>query len=460
MWDDTIAAIATPLGEGGIGIVRVSGPEAMGIAGRLFQSASGANWRMKGSHRLFRGRVVDPANGRLVDEILLGVMRAPHTYTREDVVEFNCHGGIVAVRRVLELALSAGARLAAPGEFTRRAFLNGRIDLAQAEAVIDLIRARTDTGLEVAAGQLTGRLSRRVRQLQDELLGLVARVEASIDFPEEDAGFNSADDLECGLADLIDAVARLIRQAETGRVYREGISTVIAGRPNVGKSSLLNALLDENRAIVTDIPGTTRDVIEEVLNVRGIPLRLADTAGLRETADKVEKAGVERARELLQQAELVLLVIDAGAGLTDADRELIKLAGHKKGLILINKSDLGGAAVITEQLREMDSKPVLSVSARFGTGLEQLLDAIGNLVLSGAVAPAGDLLVSNVRHQDALKRCLNHLKAARLSLAGHMPVDLAAIDLREAWEALGEITGTAVSEDIIDRIFSDFCIGK
>jgi len=461
MLGDTIAAVATPLGEGGIGIVRVSGPLALDIAARLFQSAAGLDWRNCGSHRLFYGRVVDPADGRVVDEILLGVMRAPHSYTREDVVEFNCHGGMVALRRVLELVISCGARPAGPGEFTKRAFLNGRLDLAQAESVIDLIRARTEAGLHVAVAQLSGRLSRLIDELQDKLLGVLARLEAAIDFPEEDVEFVSAGDLRADLARLVRDVSALVEQAEVGRVYREGISTVIAGRPNVGKSSLLNALLRENRAIVTEIPGTTRDVIEEVLNVRGIPLKLADTAGLRETGDPVEKIGVERSRALLRRADLVLVVLDAAAGITAEDREILEQVRDKKGLVLINKCDLGDAASLSERLKKLvDDKPVLIVSALHGTGLDRLADAIAQLVLGGGIGAGDELLVSNVRHKSALQSCLFHLREVERSLNEGLPVDLLAIDLRAAWEALGEITGTTVSEDIIDRIFSDFCIGK
>ncbi|MCL6557309.1 MAG: tRNA uridine-5-carboxymethylaminomethyl(34) synthesis GTPase MnmE [Firmicutes bacterium] len=461
MLNDTIAAIATPLGEGAIGIVRVSGPDAINIASKLFVSRTGVDWRRQGSHRLFYGLVVDPANGQPVDEVLLGVMYAPRTFTREDVVEFNCHGGIVPLRRTLELVLQHGARLAEPGEFTRRAFLNGRLDLAQAESILDIIRAKTEAGLQVAMSLLAGELSSRVHAFQDQLLGLVAQVEASIDFPEEGIEEATREELIQAVRTIIDQLEELLRQARYGKVYREGLRTVIVGRPNVGKSSLLNSLLREKRAIVTEIPGTTRDIIEEVVNIRGIPIRLADTAGLRKTDDVVERIGVERSRELVKMADLVLVVLDASTGLTDEDRSVLELVRGQKGIILVNKSDIGdGQALAREVERLAPDKPVKVISVKTGEGLGQVEEAIEQMVLGGQAVASELPLVSHVRHKQVLARCHEHLQEVQRALCAGENLDLVAIDLRAAWEVLGEITGTTVAEDIVDRIFRDFCIGK
>jgi tRNA modification GTPase len=459
--DDTIAAIATPLGEGAIGIVRVSGPEAIAIAEKIFVSRTGVDWRRQGSHRLFYGLVVDPDTGQPVDEVLLGVMYAPRTFTREDVVEFNCHGGIVPLRRTLELVLQHGARLAEPGEFTRRAFLNGRLDLAQAESILDIIRAKTDAGLAVAMSLLSGELSSRVRRFQDQLLGILAQVEADIDFPEEDIEVASREDLKISVLALMGDLEELIHQARFGKVFREGLRTVIVGRPNVGKSSLLNALLREKRAIVTEIPGTTRDVIEEVVNIRGIPVRLADTAGMRDTDDIVERIGVERSRELVKAADLVLVVLDASTGLTSEDRAVLELVEGQKGIVLINKSDIGDGEGLARQVADLyPDKPVEVISVKTGYGLSKVEEAIERLVLGGQATASQMPLVSHVRHKQALVRCHEHLQEVLRALSAGENIDLVAIDLRAAWEALGEITGDTVAEDIVDRIFQDFCIGK
>lgn len=461
MLNDTIAAIATPLGEGAIGIVRLSGPQALEIAEKVFVGRDAGRLREQGSHRLHYGFVVDPESGEKVDEVLLTVMLAPRTYTREDVVEINCHGGIVPLRRVLELVLRQGARLALPGEFTKRAFLNGRIDLAQAESVLDVIRAKTEAGLRVALSQLAGELSARVRGFQDRILGLLAHVEASIDFPEEDIEELTREEMDREVRQMLGEVGRLLQQARYGKVYREGLRTVIVGRPNVGKSSLLNALLRERRAIVTEIPGTTRDVIEEVVNIAGIPIRLADTAGLRATDDVVEKIGVERSREAVGLADMVLVVLDASTGLVPEDLEVLELVREKKGIVLVNKCDIADGEVVAERVREVaQDKPVLVVSVRTGQGMENLEKAIEEMVLEGRVAASDVPLVSHVRHRVALERCREHLEEVAEGIKRGENLDLLAIDLRAAWEALGEITGATVTEDIVDRIFQDFCIGK
>ena len=459
MYEDTIAAIATPLGEGGIGIVRLSGPEAVKIAERIFR-AQNKNWISAGSHRLFYGHIID-REGLVIDEVLLSYMRAPHTYTREDVVEINCHGGIVPLRRVLELVLGYGARLAGPGEFSKRAFLNGRLDLAQAESVIDIIRARTDAGLKLAMSQLRGELSGKITSLQKKLLGLLAQIEAVVDFPEEGLEESAGDEILVKSQALLSEVEQLIRGADTGKIYREGISTVIIGRPNVGKSSLLNAMLREERAIVTEIPGTTRDIIEEIINIRGIPLKIIDTAGLHETEDVVEKIGVERTRDNIKRADLVLLVLDAARGLTNEDKAIIESIGEKKSIILLNKVDVKEIKIEKSKVERFSpGSPLLWISAEQGTGLIELEETIVNMVLGGQAASSEAVLVSSVRHKQALEKASAHLSEAVNGILGKLPLDMVSIDLRSAWEALGDITGSTSTEELLDRIFADFCIGK
>ncbi len=459
MLEDTIAAISTPLGEGGIGIVRMSGPESFDIAKKIFRSKNEA-WSSAEDHRLVYGHIFDPA-GKPVDEVLLGYMKAPHTYTRDDIIEINCHGGIVPTKKILELVLSAGARLARPGEFSLRAFLNGRIDLAQAESVIDVIRAQTEAGLKLAVAQLGGSLSRKIIELQDRLLGLLAQVEANIDFPEEDLEAATGQELINTGGELLEQFEDLIRGAQAGKIYREGIKTIIIGRPNVGKSSLLNALLRENRAIVTDIPGTTRDIIEEIINISGIPLKIIDTAGLHETENVIEKIGIEKTREMIRQADLVLVVLDAGRKLTESDLDIIGSVKDKKAVFLVNKEDLADKRISVEELEALAAgRPVLWISAKEGSGLDELEEKIFKMVMGGHLSGSDDMLVTNTRHKQALEAAQRHLQEAVAELKRNVPVDVAAIDIRAAWEALGEITGNTVTEDLLDRIFADFCIGK
>lgn len=458
---DTIAAISTPLGEGGIGIVRMSGPEALSIAGKIFKGIKNADWQKGSSHRLYYGHVVEPETKTVVDEILLGVMGAPHTFTREDVVEFNCHGGIVPIRKILELVLNNGARLAEPGEFSKRAFLNGRLDLAQAESIIDIIRSKTEAGLKLAVSQLKGDLSEKINVLQEKLLALLAQIEANIDFPEDDLEDASRQQIGSKSAEVLAEVQELLAGADTGKIYREGIWTVIVGRPNVGKSSLLNAMLREKRAIVTEIPGTTRDVIEEIINIRGIPLKLADTAGLRETDDIVERIGVEKSRELVEKADLVLVVLDASTGITVEDKEILEMVRDKISILLINKIDIGDGDFIVKELSSLSgSKPVIKMSVTEKMGLGELEEQIVEMVLGGSVTASDDVLVSNIRHKQALENTKRHLQEVVTAITGPVPADLISIDLRSAWEALGEVTGSTVTEDLVDRIFADFCIGK
>lgn len=460
MLEDTIAAISTPLGEGGIGIVRISGPEALKVSGKIFK-AKRVNLKELNSHRMIYGHVYDNLTGEVVDEVLFCYMKAPHSYTREDIVEINCHGGIVPLRKTLELVLKEGVRLAGPGEFSKRAFLNGRLDLAQAESIIDLIRSKTETGLKLAVSQLKGDLSKKINEIQNELLGILAQVEVNIDFPEDDLEEATSKDIICAGEMLLEQIKILIDGAKAGIIYRDGISAAIIGKPNVGKSSLLNALLKEKRAIVTDVPGTTRDVIEEIINIRGIPLRIIDTAGLRETEDLVEKIGVERTREVADRADLILTVLDASEELSQQDLDVLELAEEKKCLIVINKTDLKDKKINKKELKEhAGTRPVIWVSAEYGTGISELENWIADLVLCGKVNASDSFMVTNIRHKIALEKAAFHLSEAISSVKKMVPVDIVAIDLREAWEAMGEINGTAVNEDLIKRIFSDFCVGK
>jgi len=458
--DDTISAIATAIGEGGIGIVRVSGSEALAIADKLFVSKVGKQVTAAVSHKVLYGDIIDPDSAEKVDEALLIVMRAPRSYTCEDIVEVHCHGGPVPLQRVLALTLKAGARLAEPGEFTKRAFLNGRLDLAQAEAVIDIIRAKTDTSLKAAVGNLSGKLSEQVKSLRHTILRMIAQLEAAIDFPEEDIEEAAAADVAILIKEVDVELAALLATAQTGRILREGLATVIIGKPNVGKSSLLNALLREKRAIVTDVPGTTRDIIEEYVNIRGIPLKIIDTAGIRETADVVEKIGVARARELVGQADLILVLLDSSAPLSPEDKAVLALLSGKQAIVLINKSDLPAQLEVDEIEKYTTDRLVLKISVEQGQGLAELEQVIADMVFSGQVSQGEAAFVSNVRQADALRQAQGRLAEAMATIADGMPSDCIVVDLRAAWDKLGEITGDTVGEDIIDQIFTQFCIGK
>ncbi|GAB6933773.1 tRNA uridine-5-carboxymethylaminomethyl(34) synthesis GTPase MnmE [Calditerricola satsumensis] len=457
METDTIAAIATPMGEGAIGIVRVSGPDAIPIVNKLFR---GKDLSRVASHTIHYGHLVDPATGETVEEVLVAVMRAPRTYTREDVVEINCHGGIVTTSRVLQLVLDHGARLAEPGEFTKRAFLNGRIDLAQAEAVIDLIRAKTDRAMAVALQQMEGRLSNLIRRLRRRIVELLAHIEVTIDYPEHDVEEVTRSLLLERCREIGAEIDRLLETARQGKILREGVATAIVGRPNVGKSSLLNALAHEARAIVTDIPGTTRDLIEEQVNVRGIPLRLIDTAGIRDTEDLVERIGVQRAQEVLQTADLVLLVLNHSEPLTATDRQLIDMTRTLNTIVVVNKADLPRRIELDEVRAAFADRPVVLTSMRTEEGLDELEDAIARQFYTGNV-PAGDLTyVSNVRHIRLLREARAALNEAIAGVEAGVPVDTVAIDLKRCFDRLGEIIGETASEELIDQIFRQFCLGK
>ncbi len=456
-WEDTIAAISTGMGEAGIGIVRISGPDAIQVGDRAFRARRGRPLSQRRTHTITHGWVVDP-QGKYVDEALALVMKGPRSFTGEDVVELHCHGGQVAVRRVLEATLAAGARLAEPGEFTKRAFLSGRIDLSQAEAVIDIIRAKTDRAMDAAVAQLRGGLQSRVGEIRSRLLEMMAHLEADIDFPELELEVQTGEQVEEGCRWCLAQVQELLAGARTGRLLREGLRVVLAGRPNVGKSSLLNRLVRENRAIVTDVPGTTRDVIEEWINLKGLPVVLADTAGIRETEDAVERLGVDRSRAMLERADLILLITDASTGLTAEDRQLIRLLPSGAKVIgIVNKVDLAGK-VETRPLEDaLDGAVVLPVSAVNGLGIDRLEELIAE---KAGMTDKEESFLANVRHEEALRSAAVHLEAALASLAGGMGSDLVSIDIRSAWTALGEVTGETVGEDLLDQIFSRFCIGK
>jgi tRNA modification GTPase len=453
----TIAAISTPPGEAGIGIVRLSGPDAAAIARKIFRPhRPRQTWR---SHRLYLGHIVD-SQGKLIDEVLLTWMQAPQTYTREDVVEINCHSGYGVLSAILALVLEQGARPAQPGEFTLRAFLSGRIDLTQAEAVLEVIRARTEAALQVAEGHLQGNLGLGLARIREALLDWLARVEAALDFPEE-AEELAPGTLDEGLTAQMARLSGLAATYEAGRLLREGLLTVIAGRPNAGKSSLLNRLLDLDRAIVTEIPGTTRDLIEETITLGGILVRLSDTAGLRPARDRLEELGIQRTRERLAQADLVLYLVDGSEPFSPEDQAALQELRGRRGLAVINKADLPPALDATG-LTEVTSFPVMGISARSGEGIEALKQAIVDLALGGDLRPSGEM-VTQARHHQLLESCLDSLSRARALLAADRRApawELVALELQDAVRELGEITGQEVGDEVLERIFGEFCLGK
>ncbi|SDK23014.1 tRNA uridine-5-carboxymethylaminomethyl(34) synthesis GTPase MnmE [Sediminibacillus albus] len=458
METDTITAISTPIGEGAIAIVRLSGPEAVSIADKLFD---GKQLALADSHTIHYGKIIDPDTNEVAEEVMATIMRGPKTFTREDVVEINCHGGLVSVNRLLEIVLAQGARLAEPGEFTKRAFLNGRIDLSQAEAVMDLIRAKTDRAMNVALKQMDGRLSQLIQKLRQELLETVAHVEVNIDYPEyDDVEEMSHEMMMTKTREVYREIERLLELAKQGKILREGLATAIIGRPNVGKSSLMNALVHENKAIVTEIPGTTRDVIEEYVNVRGVPLRLVDTAGIRETEDIVERIGVERSRKVLQESDLILLVLNHGEELSEEDINLFKAVEGLEVITIINKTDLPGKIDMNKVKQLAQANPVITTALIEEKGIDELEKAISDTFFEGDL-DAGDMTyVSNVRHIQLLKQALEALSDAMNGMETEMPIDLVQIDVTRTWEILGEIIGDTVHESLIDQLFSQFCLGK
>ena len=459
----TIAAISTPAGSGGIGIVRISGTNATKIMARMFSFSSlpeGSTLCEVESHKLYLGEVTDPRKGIVLDQGLAVLMRAPHSYTAEDVVEFQCHGGPLLLNCVLEAVLGCGAVPAQPGEFSMRAFMNGRMDLTQAEAVMDLVSAKTPQALVNSAGQLTGALARRFFEIEEQILNLLAEIEVGVDFPEDEDAPAAVDVLP-KLDVLLKMTEALLSGADLGRIYCEGLRVSLIGAVNVGKSSLMNALLQEDRVIVTEIPGTTRDTVEEWLDVCGIPVLLSDTAGLREPADMIEKMGIVRSREIAERAHLRLLVLDAAGGLFPAEKVLVQEYASKKCLLVINKCDLAVPASLLEEIGVMvpDSR-VVCVSARSGEGLRELKEAIKTIALGGGREDSCEVLLSNLRQKNALMRARESVLEAEKALREGLPVDVAAVDLMSAYSCLGEITGKTAGEEVIERIFASFCLGK
>lgn len=454
--NDTIAAIATPAGEGGLAVIRLSGPQALTIIDHCFQSGrnDSALLSQAHSHTIHHGYMID--QDHRVDEVLVSIMRAPRTYTREDTVEISCHGGWLVTRRVLEIVLRQGARSAEPGEFTKRAFLNGRIDLTQAEAVLDVIKARTERALAAAADQLAGKLSERINHLRDDLLHALAHIEAHLDFPDEDIAPDSRSTIENRFCQARDFIEQLMQTAREGQILRTGIRAVILGRPNVGKSSLLNQLLGHDRAIVSPVAGTTRDTIEETADIRGLPIVFIDTAGLRPEGDALELEGMRRSRHSLERAELVLMVIDGSEPLTADDQSLLAESEGKPCIVVLNKADLSTRCEFPQHA----PANLLRVSCRTSEGIEQLKNKIKELVWSGSILADNANLMINARHQEALYRARQGLDHALRTLRQNAPLELTALDLRIAVNAVGEIIGKTTTEDLLDAIFSQFCIGK
>lgn len=456
--DDTIAAIATAPGEGGIGIIRLSGSNALDIANKMFKPLYRDSIGDYAVRTLIYGNIYD--EGVVLDEVLLAYMKGPHSYTAEDVVEINCHGGFISVRKILELALKSGARMAEAGEFTKRAFLNGRIDLSQAEAVIDIINAKTDKSHELAQSQLEGSLSKKIKNLREMLTAVLAQVEVAIDYPEEDIEFITYKELIEKTEAIQREVVQMYKTADTGKILREGLQTAILGKPNVGKSSLMNSILGENRAIVTDIPGTTRDIIEEFVNIKGIALKIVDTAGIRDTDDVVEKIGVEKSRKHLKSSDLTLVVLDNSREIDQEDIDILESVDRSKTLVILNKIDLESKLDWDIVKKYVDEINIINISALKNEGLDLLHDRIEDMVFSGEISNSGDVMITNSRHKDAIYKAMKAIEDAISSLNDEMSYDFIEVDLKDAWDALGYINGDTISEDLLDTIFSNFCIGK
>ena len=460
MKEATIAAIATAPGEAGIGIVRISGEESLQILSQLFSPQRGRKIGIEDNRRMIFGQVKDPNSLELVDEALAVYMAAPQTYTREDVVEIQCHGGVVAVKKILNLCLQSGAELAGPGEFTKRAFLNGRFDLAQAEAVMELISAKTNASYQNSLKQLSGNLSKQVSGIRRNLLEVLANITVATDFPENEDEVITISRMKGFLESAQTEVDRLLRTSETGRILRDGVKTVILGKPNVGKSSLMNALLRENRAIVTEVPGTTRDTLEEYVNLRGVPLRLIDTAGIRETNDQVEKIGVDRAVDWVGRADLLVAVFDKSCHLEEEDHRVLALLSERKAIILLNKSDLKEIISREIMMKEAPDAMIIETSMATQQGLETFENAIKDLFFHGGIDLQHEIVISNVRHKNLLQKTVDSIKEAIQAIEAGIPVDCFEVDVKDAWQSLGEISGDSVTEDVLDQVFQEFCIGK
>lgn len=470
--DRTVAAISTAYGEGGIGIVRMSGAESFNILCKIFRAPAKKGDTPKFENLikpheiknkyLYYGAIVAPesTSKKVIDEVLVAFMQAPATYTKEDVCEIYCHGSIVSLSKILELVLDMGAIPAPPGEFTKRAFLNGRIDLSQAEAVIDVIKAKSDVGFQLAMNQLEGSVSRKISELREDILNVVAAIVVDIDYPDEDASDVKSLELKGWLSDIRDEVDGLIETSDSGRMIREGINTVIAGKPNVGKSSLMNELLRESRSIVTEIPGTTRDTIEEVVSVNGIPVKLTDTAGIRDTDDKIEQIGIEKTKEAFNKADLIIFMLDGQSGIDDLDREIVEKIGDRKCFAIINKTDLG-RNVSDQQIHELiPHATIIEMSVIEGIGLKDVEQGISEMVFAGELKQENSLVVTNTRHKDLLKKTAKEIKEAIRMIDTGEALDFVHVNVNQALEYLGEITGESVTDDIMDKVFSDFCVGK
>jgi tRNA modification GTPase len=475
MYTDTIAAIATFLGNSGINIIRISGDDALSIAEKIFvkkikklsdsnrsetcdvyNEDSNQHINLKPRY-LHYGYIVDK-NQRVIDEVLLSYMKGPHTYTREDIIEINCHGGIISAKKILETVLEHGCRTAERGEFTKRAFLNGRIDLAQAEAVIDIINSKTDSSHEISVNHLEGRLSKQINEIIDEIMDILANIEVNIDFPEYDEDEVTVNKVRELSENIIKELERLIKTADTGKIFKEGIKTVILGKPNVGKSSLMNFLLNENRAIVTEVPGTTRDTIEEYVNIKGVPLRIIDTAGIRETEDKVEKIGVEKALQKVNEADLIIMLFDSSRELEEEDKKILDYIKNKRVIYIKNKTDLETKLDLSEH--EIIEKEAINISVVKNQGLETIIDKISKMFFEGTINVSDELIINNVRHKDLLIKAKKSLEEVLYSVNSGMTVDFIEIDLKQAMDCLGLIVGKSVSDDLMDKIFNEFCIGK
>ncbi len=454
MDNTTIAAIATPHGTGGISVIRVSGSECISICDKIFRAKSNKSLVDAKTHTIHYGNIV--VEGKIVDEVLVSVMRAPNTFTREDTVEINCHGGLVVTEKVLLAVISAGACLAAPGEFTKRAFLNGRIDLSQAEAVIDIINSPSSLALSVAANQLGGSLSDDINNLRDSILEILAQINVTIDYPEEDIDDIEKEELIAKLKDAKEKMSALFETSHRGKLIKDGINTVICGKPNVGKSSILNLLARDARAIVTDIAGTTRDVIEERITIGNAVLNVFDTAGIRSTSDAIESLGIDKSKKCIKNAELVLFVADSVTGISEEDKEIFESLDKKNVIVILNKSDI--ADIKTDKM--FDGYTVIKLSAKTGTGLDDLSSAIDEMFKLGQISAGDNNAITNLRHKEALSSALNSLSSAIVSLEECIPYDIVSIDLTDSASRLGEITGKTVSDEIVDKIFARFCLGK
>lgn len=458
MFNDSIAAIATALSTSGISVIRLSGNNVFDIISKIFVPKNPLkDIKKQKSHTIHYGHIIE--NGKIIDEVLVSIMKEPNTFTKENIVEINCHGGIIVTQKILNIALNNGARLAEPGEFTKRAFLNGRIDLSQAEAVIDIINSKTELALKSSVSQLEGSVATKIKPLRKSLLEIIAHIEASIDYPEYDIEELNSFKLEKSINIIIDELKYLYFTSEYGKILREGLKTVIVGKPNVGKSSFLNYLLKEQKAIVTDIAGTTRDAVEDYINIRGIPIHIIDTAGIRETQDKIEQIGINKTKEYINNADLILFILDSTKSLEKEDYDIFDIINDKKAIILINKSDVNNK-INMQEVTNIFKHSVINISVKTGYGMDIFEKKVKDMFFQGDINFNQDVYITNIRHKDALKRTIDSLNNVVNTLEMGLPEDCLAIDLKTAYEALGEIIGDSINEKIVDQIFKQFCLGK